>query len=73
MTGVSTIVKDEIHYNEMPEMYFEESEEIMESEVLKLHFLSDSDYSRASNGPFKETPIEDIRNLYLRCRNVKKD
>ena len=27
-------------------------------EVLRVHFLSDSDYSRAPNGPFKETPIE---------------
>ncbi len=32
----------------------------MESEVVfKFYFLSDSEYSRAPNGPFKEGPIED--------------
>ncbi len=54
MTGVSTIVNGEVHYNEMPELYFDESEEMLESTVFKLNFLSDSDYSRVPTGPLKE-------------------
>ncbi len=59
MTGVSSIVNGEIDYEEMPDLYFEESEEIKGWEVSQLHFLSRSDYSREPNGPFKETLIED--------------
>ncbi len=59
MTGVSSIINGEIDYTEMPDLFFEELEEIMGWEVFKLHFLSDSDYSRAPNGLFKEITIED--------------
>ncbi len=59
MTGVSTIINGEIDYGEMPDLLFEESKEILESDVFKLHFLSDSDYFCVPNGPFKETPSED--------------
>jgi hypothetical protein len=34
MTGVNTIVNGEIDYGEMLELYFEESEEILESKCL---------------------------------------
>jgi hypothetical protein len=43
----------------LPDLYFEESEEIMGWEAFKIHFLSNSDYLRAPNGPVKETPIGD--------------
>jgi len=59
ITGDSPIVNGEIDREEMPDLYFEESEEIMGWEAFKIHFLSDSDYSRAPNGPVKETPIKD--------------
>jgi hypothetical protein len=44
MTGVSTIVNGEIDCEKMPELYFGELEEILESEVFRLNFVSDSDY-----------------------------
>jgi hypothetical protein len=43
----------------MPDLYFEESEEIMGWEAFKIDFLSNSDYSRAPGGPFKEEPTDD--------------
>ena len=59
MTGDSPIVNGEIDHGEMPDLYFEESEEIMGWEAFKIHFLSNSDYLRAPNGPVKETPMGD--------------
>jgi hypothetical protein len=75
MTGVSSIVNGKIDYEEIPDLYFEESEEIMGWEGFKLHFLSRSDYSREPNGPFKETPIEDSSqslSTMQKCQEVMK-
>ncbi len=67
MTGVRPIVNGEIDYAEMPDLYFKESDEIMGWEVFKIHFLSDSDYSRVPNGPLKEKKHKSktVRNPYL--------
>jgi hypothetical protein len=59
ITGGSPIVNGEIDREEMPDLYFEESEEIMGWEAFKIDFLSNSDYSRAPGGPFKEEPTDD--------------
>jgi hypothetical protein len=56
---VSTVDNRRIDYEEKPDLYFEESEETTESEVLKISFLSCCDYSRAPIEPYKEEPIED--------------
>ncbi len=50
---------DEIEREEMPQRYDPYSEQIMETELLKVKYLSHFDYSRAPNGPMKEEVIGD--------------
>jgi hypothetical protein len=50
---------EEIECEEMPELYDLYSKQILETELLKVKYLSYYDYSRAPNGVMKEVTIGD--------------
>ncbi len=59
MKVVPTLEVEEIEREEMPELYDPYSEQVMETELLKVTYQSYFDYSRAPNGPMKEEVIGD--------------
>ncbi len=65
MARVSMVEHGEIDFEERTNLVNDNSENTLESEALKLEFLSRNDYSRAPSGLFKEKPNVDSAETIL--------